>query len=288
VIVSNAASGGADDAALDDVNNELGALGDVEHLQAGSEDSSDDEVRDAVQPNDLVVVAGGDGSLNRVANALSGALDDYSFAVVPMGTGNDFARTLGMPDDPAEAAAAIARGREAKVDYGIASGPGVKRVFLNGCMGGFPTEVDKAIEGGTKKRFGPLAFWVGGIKVARDFSKFNVNISGTRVEECVAVGIGNGRTAGGGIEVWPSADPSDGAFDVCAISAPNIAQAVRAATKARSGEHVKLENVHVSRGTDIHIESDPPLEFNVDGEVVGLQTPATFSVAGKTKVRIPA
>jgi diacylglycerol kinase (ATP) len=288
LMVSNAASGGADDEVLDGVRKELQTLGEVEHLQAGSKESFESDVRAGARPRDTVVVAGGDGTLNCVVNALADSLSEYTFAVVPMGTGNDFARTLGMPADPVEGAAAIGKGRETEVDYGIASGAGVERVFMNACMGGFPIEVDKAIEGTIKKRFGPLAFWVGGIKAATDFSRFDVNVSGTRVADCVAVGIGNGRTAGGGIEVWPGADPADGALDVCVITASNIAQALRAATKARSGEHVKLENVHEYRGSEFSVDSESGLEFNVDGEVLGLETPATFSVGGKIKVRIPA
>ncbi len=287
LIVSNPATGRADSDSLVGIENEFGALGQVEHLRPGSRESFDKEVRDSVRPRDLVVVAGGDGTLNCVVNALADTLDEYAFAVVPMGTGNDFARTLGIPEHPVAAARAIARGRETNVDYGVASGGATERIFLNSCMGGFPIEVDKAIEGPIKKRFGPLAFWIGGIKAAADFSTSDVNVSGARMEECVAVGVGNGRSAGGGIEVWPDADPSDGVLDACAVSASNIAQALRVASKARSGEHVKQENVQVSRGTAISVDSDPALEFNVDGEVLGLETPATFSVAGKIKMRVP-
>jgi diacylglycerol kinase (ATP) len=285
LIVSNAESGAASSDTVAAVGEELSVLGEIEHLQAGSSDSFDDEVRAAARPGDLVVVAGGDGTLNCVANALVDAIHDYTFTVVPMGTGNDFARTLGLPEDPVEAAGAIVRGRETEVDYGLAQGNGAERIFLNACMGGFPIEVDKAIEGETKRRLGPLAFWLGGIKAASDFSKSNVNVSGIRIDDCVAVGVGNGRSAGGGIVVWPQADPTDGLLDVCAISADNIAQAFRVAAKARSGEHVKQENVHVSRSPKIRIDSDPALEFNVDGEVLGLETPATFSVGGKVRVR---
>jgi YegS/Rv2252/BmrU family lipid kinase len=286
LVVSNAASGSSDDASLERVIDRLQPLGDVQHLQAGSQDSFDEDVRGATEPGDLVVVAGGDGTVNCTVNALADSLADYTLAVVPMGTGNDFARTLGMDEDPEAAASQIAAGSSKEFDVGRAKGGEVERLFLNACVGGFPIEVDRAIEGGLKKRLGPLAFWVGGIKAATDLSKWDVNVSGKAVGDCVAVGIGNGRTAGGGIQVWPDADPGDGALDACAIAAENFAKALATALKARGGEHVDRPDVYTSRGAEIRVDSDPPLEFNVDGEVLGLKTPVVFSVAGKVKVRL--
>ena len=235
-----------------------------------------------------IIIAGGDGTINCVVNALRDSLADYRFGVIPMGTGNDFARTLGMPSDPVEAAAAIASGREVEVDVGRAIGTDVDMLFVNACMGGFPIDVDKAIEGGIKKRFGPLAFWIGGVKAASDFSKFEVSHSGSSVGECVAVGVGNGRTAGGGIEVWPQADPGDGALDLCAVQAKNFLHGLQTAMKARSGKHADLPEVHFSRKSEFHVTCEPPIEFNVDGEIVGLKTPARFLVSEKIRVRVPA
>jgi diacylglycerol kinase (ATP) len=288
LVLTNKASGSADDQALVDIEKGLAPLGDVEHFSPSSKESLDEETRAAVKGKDLVVIAAGDGTVNCVLNALGDSLDPHTFAVIPMGTGNDFARTLGMPDDPGEAASAIANGRETEVDYGKASGGGVTRLFLNACMGGFPTAVDEAVEGKIKKLFGPLAFWVGGVKAATDFSTSLVNVGGTRIDACVAVGVGNGRTAGGGIQVWPDADPGDGELDVCAISAPSITKALAIAAKTRSGEHVNRPEVFMNRTHSVRIEADPEVEFNVDGELVGLKTPAEFLVAGGIKLRVPA
>jgi diacylglycerol kinase (ATP) len=107
------------------------------------------------------------------------------------------------------------------------------------------------------------------------------------LKDCVAVGVGNGRSAGGGIKAWPEADATDGALDVCAVAVPNIAKALRVAAKARSGRHVEDPGVYISRGSVIEVEADPQLEFNVDGELAGLKTPARFLVAGKIKIRVP-
>lgn len=288
LVVSNRASGKADEVLLERIGEELLPLGSVEHFEAGSPESFDAEMQDAGRDADLVAVAGGDGTINCVLNALADSLPDHTFAIVPMGTGNDFARTLGMPDDPVEAARAIAKGKDAEVNFGRVSGGGTARLFVNACMGGFPIEVDKAIEGDAKRRLGPFAFWLGGVKAATEFSTSTVNVMGSRIEQCVAVGVGNGRTAGGGIQVWPAADPADGLLEVCAIAAPSIAKALVIAARARSGDHVDHPEVHAYRGDGIRIEADPQIEFNVDGELVGVKSPAEFLVVGNIRVRTPA
>lgn len=229
---------------------------------------------------DVVVVAGGDGSLNHAVNELEARLGELRFGLVPVGTGNDFARTAGIPADPAEAARLVVSGSEREIDVARASGPGVSRLFVNACMGGFPVQVNEAIDEDPKERLGPLAFWVGGAKAAADLRRSKVVVDGIELDDCVAAGVGNGRTCGGGIPVWPGADPSDGSLDACALAAPNVVSAVKVLAKVRSGEHGDLDEVRTTRGPRITIEADPPIELNVDGELLDLKTPATFEICG--------
>jgi YegS/Rv2252/BmrU family lipid kinase len=251
------------------------ALPGVEWVTPGEGD-----LADAARSVEVVVVAGGDGSLNHAVNDLADRLDEIRFGLVPAGTGNDFARTAGVPDDPVAAARIVARGRVKTFDVGRASGGGVTRLFVNACMGGFPVQVDEAVDEDTKDRLGPLAFWVGGAKAAASIERSKVTIDGVELPECVAAGVGNGRTCGGGIPVWPEADPSDGILEGCALAAPNVAAAVKLLLKVRSGGHRDLDEVRTTRGGRIEIDADPPIELNVDGELVGLTTPATFEIAG--------
>lgn len=243
-------------------------------------DPGDGELRDAARDADLVVVAGGDGSLSHAVNDLSDRLDDLVFGLIPVGTGNDFARTAGVPDDPVEAARVVATGEPRTFDVSRAAGDGVERLFVNACMGGFPVQVDQAIDEKTKDRLGPLAFWAGGAKAARNLQRSTVTIGGIELADCVAAGVGNGRTCGGGIPVWPGADPSDGVLDGCAFALPSATAAAKILLEVRSGDHEDLDEVRTTSGHRITIDSDPPIELNVDGELVGLTTPATFEVCG--------
>jgi diacylglycerol kinase (ATP) len=286
VVVSNSSSGSSSDEALEEVEESLAPLGDVCTLRPAAPDFSSGELA-AVGEGDLVVSAGGDGTFNCVVNALGDLLSHVTCAIVPMGTGNDLARTLGVPHDPVAAASGLVDGTERSLDVARASGPGVERLFVNACMGGFPVRVNEEIDEDTKKRFGPLAFWVGGLKAASDLTRSRATVCGAVIEDVVAVGVGNGKTCGGGIEVWPAAVPDDGALDVCAMPAPSVPAAVKLATKVRTASHGELDGVFTSRGPRIEITAEPPVEFNVDGELVGLKTPATFAIASSITMRVP-
>ena len=284
--VGNPASSGFTDEVRAMVERELSSAGSVRWF-IPSDDSTDDELRAAARDSDVVVVAGGDGTFNHTVNALEDRLDGVSFGLVPVGTGNDFARTAGLPEDPAEAARVAVAANVREIDVARASGPGVSRLFVNACMGGFPVQVNEAIDEDTKARLGPLAFWVGGAKAAAGIERSTITMNGVEVPDCVAAGVGNGRTCGGGIMVWPEADPSDGVLDGCALGAGGVTAAVRLLLKVRAGDHSELEAVRTTRGGRIEIDADPPIELNVDGELVGLTTPATFEVCGRLRLAVP-
>jgi diacylglycerol kinase (ATP) len=101
----------------------------------------------------------------------------------------------------------------------------------------------------------------------------------------VAAGVGNGQTCGGGIRVWPSAAIDDGLLDGCALGASNHAAAVALAAKVKRGSHEELESVVTARAEKITIRSEPDIGINVDGELIGLRTPATFERVGAFRMR---
>lgn len=287
LIITHPTSGGSDAELIARIEAELARLGDTTVLAPESLDDFDDEVHQAARGAELVVVAGGDGTFNRTVNALHDGLEQLTFGLVPMGTGNDLARTLNLSREPLEAAAAIAAYRERAIDVGRASGPTVHKLFVNACMGGFPVDVDEAVDPDLKKRIGALAYWVGGAKAAVDFEPSTVTMDGIQVSHCVAVGVGNGRTCGGGIEVWPRADPDDGKLNGCALPAANYVAALRLGTRVRVASHEDLPEVRTCEGERIEIAAKPGIEFNVDGELVDLRSPAVFELVGRLKMRLP-
>ncbi|CAN5676004.1 lipid kinase [soil metagenome] len=286
-LITNASSGKADDSLRATIVESLGALGSIAVVTPSSLESFPSEVRAGTKDVDVVIVAGGDGSVNQTVNALGERLDDHVFGVVPMGTGNDLARTLGLDTDPQAAARALTGYVERSLDVGRASGAGAERLFLNACVGGFSVEVDEETSPELKKRVGPLAYWLAGAKVAARMPRTTVRMNDLELPSCVAVGIGNGRTAGGGIELWPDADPSDGLLDACGISVGGVRDAAKVMLKLPTGEIDEIEMTGCRRDCKIDVRADDAVEFNVDGELLGLTTPATFEVTGRLRILAP-
>lgn len=280
LIVVNPSAGGAADVPLDEMRSRVEA--DV--LSPRSPASFRAEVTAAARGADRIVVVGGDGTLNAAVNAFDYRFDSIRWGLVPAGTGNDLARTLDLPTDTIDALEVALGDRVREIDVGIARGPGVDRLFVNACMGGFPVDVDEAATDEMKAKFGPFAFWVAGARAATKMDRTTVTMDGRTVTDCVAVGVGNGRTCGGGIEVWPDADPSDGSLDACAFALPGPAAAAKLIPRLLRGTHEGIDEVATTRARRVTIESDPPIELNVDGELVGLKTPVTFEICGRLTI----
>ena len=285
LIVVNPSSGGSKELPLDDLVTAAGP--DASVVSPRSESSFRAEVTAAARGADRIVVAGGDGTFNCAVNAFDYRFDSICWGLIPSGTGNDLARTLGLPTDPMDALQVALGADTTEIDVGLAHGEGTSRLFVNACMGGFPVQVDEAASDEMKERFGPFAFWVAGARAATKLDRTTVTVNGRVLDDCVAVGVGNGKTCGGGIEVWPEADPTDGILDACAVAIPGPASAAKLIPRLLRGTHEGIDEVATDRGTTIVVESDPPIELNVDGDLVGLKTPVTFELAGKLEIAAP-
>ena len=239
------------------------------------------EVTAAARGTDRIIVVGGDGTLNHAVNAFDYRYQDICWGLVPTGTGNDLARTLGLPTDPMKALEVALGDETTSVDVGLARGEGTERLFVNACMGGFPVSMNENASDELKERFGPFAFWVAGARAARHVDRTTVTVNGRQLDDCVAVGVGNAKTVGGGIEVFPEASPMDGVLNACAFAVPHAAAAAKLIPRLLQGSHEGIDEVITDRGTCIDVDSDPPIEFNVDGDLHGLKTPIRFEVAGK-------
>ena len=233
----------------------------------------------------LLVVAGGDGTINDVVNGLgkAGFPEGITLGILPAGTGNDFAATLRVPDDPDAAVEVIRENRVRTLDVARVRSDGIgERFFINVATGGLGAEISNANEGEIKERWGKLSYLRASLEVARDFDVKELELyldGGLRKIRAVNVVVANCRFAGGGWLAAPKANPEDGLLDVVIIEKLGLADLLQLAPASMArADYVGKEGVFSARAKEIRIGTQPPgLEFTVDGEVVG-DEPARFSV----------
>jgi diacylglycerol kinase (ATP) len=240
----------------------------------------------------LLIVAGGDGTINDAVNGLgkAGFPQGVTLGILPAGTGNDLAATLCIPDDPDEAEDVIRQGRVRTLDVARVRSEGIgERFFINVATGGLGAEISDANEGELKRRWGKLSYLRASLEVAKDFDvrELDLYLDGElHRTRAVNVVVGNCRYAGGGWLAAPRANPEDGLLDVVIIEKLGLADLLQLAPASMArADYLGKEGVFSARAKEIRVETQPPgLDFTVDGEVVG-DEPARFSVVpGALKV----
>jgi diacylglycerol kinase (ATP) len=212
-----------------------------------------------------VFVAGGDGTLNEVINGLGsvdGALGATTLGLLPMGTGNDFAAALGLPDDSASACDAILTGLRKPVDVGRVN----DRLFINVSAGGFIADVSEAVDPQLKSLAGRFAYLIGGARALLQAEPFACTIDG-RTLSCLLFAVCNAPMIGGGRLIAPEASPDDGTFDVCLVSAMELLEFVGLLRRVANGTHVTDDRVVYFHTPSVTLEFDRELNVNADGEV---------------------
>jgi diacylglycerol kinase (ATP) len=239
----------------------------------------------------LVVVVGGDGTLNEVVNGLAGT--GAEVAVLPNGTGQDFGRTHGIPAGFDEAVRVALTGRTRAVDVGRATfaGSGSSRLFANVGSVGMSGAVARRANGMSKALGGRLTFYYA---LAREFAVWrNTEVTvrfdgGERRGRMHDVILANGRWHGGGMKLAPDALPDDGLFDAVLIGDVTKLDFVTTSPKLYSGKHVHHPRVEVLRSARVDVESAAPLPVELDGELSG-ETAVSFEVwPGALQLRVPA
>jgi diacylglycerol kinase (ATP) len=233
----------------------------------------------------LLIVAGGDGTINDAVNGLgkAGFPEGVTLGILPAGTGNDLAATLCIPDDPDEAEDVIRQGRVRTLDVARVRSEGIgERFFINVATGGLGAEISDANEGELKRRWGKLSYLRASLEVAKDFDvrELDLYLDGElHRTRAVNVVVGNCRYAGGGWLAAPRANPEDGLLDVVIIEKLGLADLLQLAPASMArADYLGKEGVFSARAKEIRVETQPPgLDFTVDGEVVG-DEPARFSV----------
>jgi diacylglycerol kinase (ATP) len=237
----------------------------------------------------LLIVVGGDGTVNEVVNGLgrAGFPRDVTLAVLPMGTGNDLAATLAIPNDPEGARETIRQGRVRTLDVARVRSEGVgERFFINVSTGGFGAETSSLVDESLKSRWGKLTYFRASLEKARDFDvrEVRVTLDGEeRMMRAVNVAVGNCRYTGGGWPAAPGANPEDGLLDLVVIEDVGLKEALALAPAALArSDYLGKEGVFSARAKRIRIETQPGgLEFTADGELIG-DEPAEFEVIPHT------
>src|SRR5579862_215595 len=236
----------------------------------------------------LLVVVGGDGTLNEVVNGSAGS--NTELAVLPSGTGQDFGRTHGIPPSFDDAVRVALDGETRTIDLGRVSFDGGTRLFANVGSVGMSGAVARRANAMTKALGGRATFFYA---LAREFVAWrNTEVlvqldTEERRGRMHDVIVANGRWHGGGMKLAPDASWNDGLFDVVLIGNVNKFDFVTTAPKLYSGGHVRHPKVEVLRSASVSVESPVSLPLEVEGEPVGA-TPARFDVVpGALRVRVP-
>ncbi|HEX4699742.1 MAG TPA: diacylglycerol kinase family protein [Actinomycetes bacterium] len=292
VLVTNPAAGGTARDAVSAAAAVLRAEAELTVVEAASPTDLDTLLGRWPPGTCRLVVAGGDGSVHQVVAALHRRrmlAADFPLGLVPLGTGNDLARTLGVPLDPAEAALAYLTGRPRVLDLVTDDAGGVMVNVVHLGVGAEAARRAAAL----KDRLGTAAYAVGSVSagVGATGWRLRVTVDDAVVHvggEVLMVAVANGRTIGGGAEVAPHAQPDDGLLDVVVATSTGWVGRLGFAVALRQGDHVERDDVTVVRGRTVTVTGDP-FPVNADGELEGPVTQRTWTVhAGAWSVVTPA
>ncbi len=262
-----------------EVEQHLRALG--ANVDAYASTSPDDLTRAAAESSrgeyDRVVLCGGDGSLNLALRQFDLRLG--TLALIPLGSGDDFARVNAIPRQTRAACELAVRGGVREVDVALAND-----LRFAGVAGiGFDSEVARYANEEVKRLRGSAVYLYAILRVLPNFTPRRVRIDG-RDEEIMFAVFGNSPQYGGGIKIAPGASLVDGQLDACIVHRTSRWQLLATLPRAYNGTHVRKEFVETRRGREFRVESDSPMDVYADGEPL-TKTPVRFAVA-EEKLRI--
>ena len=215
---------------------------------------------------ELVIAAGGDGTVNEVVNGLASARRRARLAIVPFGTANDFASGLAIPPDTAGAIAVALEGEPLDVDIGCVNG----RRFINVSTGGFGASATADASLDMKRRLGGLAYILTGarklVEMTPECARFMVDGETVHDGEFVFFAVGNAWRTGGGTRIAPRADVRDGKLDVVIVRGVSRLDFLSLLPDLRAGTHLESPDVLYLRAERVEVAADEELAVNVDGE----------------------
>lgn len=229
-----------------------------------------------------IVAAGGDGTVNAVVNAIMALAPELRprLAIIPLGTANDFAGSLLIPDDIPSVVASIGDGDYVPMDVvRISAGP-FERYYANVAAGGNSVQVSESLTEEIKAAWGSLCYVRGAIGVLGDMKTFRVkaNMDGEMIElDSWGVLVANGRTNAGRIPVAPLASPVDGLLDVVIVRDGDVLDMIEIAAKTFLSSLLECDQVVFRQVKKLQLNSTPGMRFTLDGEVID-QAPIDFEV----------
>ncbi|MFI5954814.1 diacylglycerol/lipid kinase family protein [Cryptosporangium sp. NPDC051539] len=273
LVIVNEGAGSTELAAVEKAVEVLRRVADVVVVRTADLDALGAALR--VHRERTTVLAGGDGSLHAAVQLMYDAdmLDaGRPFGLIPLGTGNDLARTLGIPLDPVGAAETVLDGRPRVLDIAVDDSG---EVLVNAAHAGVGAEAGR-LATGWKPALGIAAYPLGAM-VAGFSSEgwpMTIEIDGAEVHgpttPVLMLGVGNGRSIGGGTPLAPNAEPDDGLLDVVVAAVEGARNRYAYGLAMRDGVHLRRDDVQVYRGRSVVIsaaDGAEPFRVNTDGEV---------------------
>lgn len=244
---------------------------------------------------DSVIAAGGDGTLNEVARAL--ALNDRdagqlpSLALLPMGTANDFATAAQIPTAAADALDLVADAPAHAIDLLRIDADGDEYWCANLASGGFGTEVTVETDDGLKKVLGSVAYMITGVAKLGSIEPIPARLHGPGFQwdgGFVALGVGNGRQAGGGQELCPDAVIDDGLLDLTIVPELEGEVGETVGSLLTEGKQAALDRIAVRKALAwVEVESPEAFTLNLDGEPIKATRFRIDCVAGRVRMHLP-
>lgn len=233
-----------------------------------------------------IVAAGGDGTVNAVVNSIM-LLDIERrprLAILPLGTANDFAGTLQIPDDIEQALGLLQTNRVVPVDVVRIHAQNFERYYANIAAGGNSARASEMITDEIKANWGAFAYLRGGLPLLADLKTFVVTAKCDAEEfvdvDCWAILVANGKTNAGRIVVAPYASPVDGLLDVIIIRGGTVLNIVDIVSQALLGNYLECEQVIHRQVQRFSLHSVPGMRFTIDGEIIDEEPVEFEAVAG--------